>query len=308
MKKLFGLLLITFFALQWPTSVNGQIHKEDLEILQAQEDTLALLGYAIINDSLAEHRFGACREMIPRLVTALKAKNSFKYPFERLKSVSIQYPADSSFRVFTWQLYVDVNEYRYYGAIQMNTPDLKLFPLVDRSYQMQGNLEQQIHTPDQWYGALYYNIKEVVGPKGKYYLLFGFDAYQFFHKRKLIEVLSFQNGKPQFGAPVFMHGEEKAPYPTKNRVLREYSAEVSTKLNFDEIYEMIIFDHLIARAGQYGEGPTFYPDGSYEGYKFENGYWNHIVKVFDQISEEAPRPEPILDNRSRDIFGSKKKN
>ncbi len=290
------------FALLAAFQARGQeataFSEKDGLFLQEMEDTLSLLAYAVINDSLPEHRFGACREMIPKLVKALKVENSFDYPFEQLKSVSIQYPQDSSFRIFSWQLYVDKDDYRYYGAIQMNTPELQLFPLIDRSFEVEAPEEAALK-PDQWYGAVYYNLMEVDNPNGKYYLLFGFDGHSFFRKQKIIDVLHFPEGKPVFGAPVFVHeGNQR-----KMRLVRQYSAEVSTRCNYDDLQEMIIFDHLIQMNGPYGEGPTYYPDGSYEGYRLENGLWWHVEKVFDQVSDEAPRPAPILDGRTKDIFG-----
>jgi hypothetical protein len=281
----------------------GKISEEGLVQLHELEDTLALLAYAIVNDSLPEHRFGACRKLIPTLVNALKVENSFQYPFSRLQSVSIQYPQDSSFRVFTWQLYVDVNDYRYYGAIQMNESKLKLFPLVDRSYQVE-DVEHEILSPEKWYGAVYYNLKQVDSPDGRYYLLFGFDGFEFFRKRKVVDVLTFNDkGIPVFGAPVFVHAEKGKPAFTKNRLLREYSAEVSVRCNYDEVLEFLIFDHLVGMEGPHGEGPVNYPDGSYEAYRLERGYWKFVPKVFDQVSDEAPRPNPILDQRSKDLFG-----
>ena len=42
----------------------------ELEQMDLYEDTLAVLGYAIVNDSLADNRFLACREMIVRLKQA----------------------------------------------------------------------------------------------------------------------------------------------------------------------------------------------------------------------------------------------
>ncbi len=280
-------------------AAQAQISADGRAYLEEMEDTIALLAHAIVNDSLEENRFGACREMIPRLVNALKVKHSFEYPFEQLKAVSVQYPQDSSFRIFTWQLYVNENEYRYYGAIQLNSPELQLFPLVDRSFEVR-QPEQAVLSPEQWYGAVYYNLKQVGRKENRYYLLFGFDGNELFRKRKLIEVLRFVDGKPKFGAPVFEHGAGKV----KHRIVREYAAEVGTRLNYDEALEIIIFDHLIAQNGPYGEGLNFYPDGSYEGYELTKaGKWAYIEKVFDQVSEEAPRPAPILDNRKKDIFG-----
>ena len=158
--------------------------KADQEQLKILEDTQALLSFLIINDSLEENRFGATRLMIPTLVRALKVKNSFDYPFERLQAVSIQYPPDSTFRVFTWQLYVAEDDYRYYGAIQMNTPELKLYPLIDRSFQVE-EPEQAVLNPENWYGALYYGIQKLEHPQGPYYLMMGYDAFSFFKRRNI---------------------------------------------------------------------------------------------------------------------------
>jgi hypothetical protein len=300
--KLVLWILAIFLLAAAPLSAQNQaaIAEEDQAFLELMEDSLALLAYAVVNDSLAEYRFGACREMIPRLVRALKVQNAFHYPFERLQSVSIQYPPDSSFRIFSWQLYVDKDDYRYYGAIQMNSPDLKLYPLIDRSFNLQGDLEQMILKPDNWYGAVYYHIHGFIAADGKpAYLLFGFDGYSFFRKRKIIDVLSFSSGEPLFGAPVFAHADGT----TKNRILRQYAAEASTRCNYDPDLNLVIFDHLIELSGTYGEGPNYYPDGSYEGYKLQKGSWIHVDKVFNQISDEPPMPAPILKDRPKDIFG-----
>lgn len=307
------LLYFTILVTALPVSAQEETSLEPLtekSQMELYEDTLAVLGYAVVNDSLPDNRFLACREMIIRLKQALKAPGSFDYPFERLKSISIQYPQDSSFRIFSWQLYVDKEEYRYFGAIQLNTPELTLIPLQDRSFEIMDDPEKVVLPPEEWYGAVYYNVKQVDTPNGPYYLLFGFDGYSFYYKRKVIDVLRLENGKASFGAPVFYHpATQETPEFTKSRIVREYSAAASVKLNYDPSFEIIMFDHLVPGGGQYGEGITYYPDGSYEGYKLENGRWLYIEKVFDQVSAEAPRDYPILDQQGdRNIFGRKGKN
>lgn len=298
-------ILLCFFVMSLQAQNKATFSKEELAKLSLSEDTLGILGYAVVNDSLAENRFAACHAMIPSLVRALKTPNSFHYKFERLKNVSIQYPQDSSFRIFTWQLYVDKDEYRQYGAIQMNTPDLKLYPLVDRSQNMT-NIEQEVLTADKWYGAVYYNIKETDTRNSKYYLLFGFDGHQFFNKRKVIDVLTFgKDGKPVFGAPVFVTQEKDKPTLTKNRLFLEYSAASSVRLNYDEALGMIVYDHLIPMEGQYNEGTVMVPDGSYQAYKLEKGVWKYLPMVLHEIMNEAPRPNPVLDQRERNILGKK---
>lgn len=307
MKKLtLALFAVSFALAAW--SQPAGLSQKDLAQLKEYEDTLGLVSFLVVNDSLPENRFGSCKKLITTLVKALKTPNSFKYPFERLKSVSILYPPDSTFRVFTWQLYVDKDDYRYYGAIQMNSPELKLFPLIDRSQEVESE-EFDILTPEKWYGVLYYNIRQFDNPTGRKYLLFGYDGFSFFNKRKLIDVLTIKDGNATFGAPVFVEVNAKTGQKTvRNRIMKEYSAEASFRLNYDESYNMILFDHLETMGGSYNQGQTNVPDGTYEAYKLEKGQWNWVEKVFNQTMDEAPRPEPILDSRKgKDVLGKQKK-
>jgi hypothetical protein len=300
-----GLFLFSF--LSFARAQHPLIPEADWAQLKEYEDTIGLLSFATINDSLPEYRFGATRKLIPTLVQALKIPNSFHYPFSRVQSISIQYPADSTFRIFTWQLYVNENEYRYYGAVQLNSEELKLFPLIDRSYEVQ-EVAHEVLPPDQWYGALYYNVMGFDTPEGRMYLLFGYDAFSFFNKRKVIDVLSFPEGQARFGAPVFYHQDDEGSLSVRNRLLFQYTAEAAIKCNFDPVYDMIVVDHLIEIGELYeGQGPTMIPDGSYEGYRLANGIWQHVPMLEHQILDEATRPFPVLEQgNDRDILGRKK--
>ncbi|RMG84326.1 MAG: hypothetical protein D6714_08090, partial [Bacteroidetes bacterium] len=296
-----------FCFLAHPVVAQERLSEPDLAKIKAYEDTIALLSFLVINDSLPDERFAACRKLIPTLVQALKTPNSFQYKFPKVKNISILYPRDSSFRVFTWQLYVDVNDYRYYGAIQMNEPTLKLFPLVDRSAEVSDE-EFAVLPHKKWYGAVYYNLLSFDSPEGPKHLLFGFDGYSFFEKRKVVDVLSFEDGQPVFGAPVFLTYDEKSGAQfVKNRIVKTYSAEASFKLNYDLVYDAIVFDHLQLMPNTPGY-PSYVPDGSYEGYRLEGGLWHHIPKMFHQVQDKPPREYPILDQRKgTSIMGRKKK-
>lgn len=283
----------------------NSLSPEDLQELQTVEDTLGLLAYAFVNDSLEENRFLAVRAFIPTLVKALKKPGSFSYPFSQLNSVSIQYPADSTFRIFTWQLYVDKDTYRYYGAIQMNSQELQLFPLVDRSFEIEEDLENATLSADRWYGTVYYNLHSVTNGDQSYHLLFGFDGYEFFRKRKVVDVLHFVDGKPVFGAPVFVNEKNDGSTSSKQRLLFEYSAAASVRCNYDPALDLLMFDHLTTVGGEYGEGPVQIPDGTYEAYQLNNGRWEYVEKVFNQVLDEAPRPNPVLKGRGgKDLKGN----
>lgn len=286
----------------------GELTPQAVERLHAAEDTLALLAYAVVNDSVEQVRFAACRTLITALVRALKTENSFRYRFDRLQSVSILAPPDSSFRIFTWQLFVNDSTYRYYGAVQMNRPNLVLHALKDRSRDVGDEAVFQQFTPDNWYGALYYSLRPFDTKTGRQYLLMGFNGLEFFNKRKVVEVLSFDaaTGKPVFGAPVFVR--EKPLSMPEQRLVFEYSAEAGVRVNWDEQYQMVLFDHLIQIPIAYGRGFTAVPDGSYDGLKLEkDGHWKFVNKVFNDVMTEEFRPEPVLDkkqDKDRDVNGN----
>ncbi len=308
MKYLFFVLAFIFSNSLLQAQPNKTFSEEDLSTLQQYEDTLGLMAHLIVNDSLEENRFAATKKMIKTLVSALKVDNSYHYPFEQVKTISIQYPADSTFRIFTWQLYVNQDEYRYFGAIQMNNQDLKLFPLIDRSAGMQ-NIEYQELAADNWYGALYYNMKEFDTPQGKKYLLFGYDAYNFYERRKLIDVISFDTGKPVFGAPVLAIPSQTGALERQNRFTLTYSAEASIGCNYDEMEEKVVYNHLTKGSSPYQGKPTMVPSGSYDGFTLKDGIWVYEEELFHFITPEGeyPRPEPVLDakpgGKRKNIFG-----
>jgi len=292
---------------QTPTEKAGNLGKKAKEQLMAAEDSLFLLAKSVVNDTLAERRFAACKSLSEGLAQCLKTQNSFHYPFTRMESLSILAPQDSSFRIFTWQMFVNDSVYEYFGLIQMNQTESTLFSLTDRSIDMDPPPMQEALPPDQWYGVLYYKLKQFDTDKGRKYLLLGYDAYQFFDKRKLVEVLSFdKNGQPEFGAPVFEF--EAGRESRQHRIIFDYSAEARVKVNWDDEYKMILCDHLIPLSSPFGRGMTYVPDGSYDGFKLEKGKWVFVNKVFNDVQEEAPRPVPVLDSgRGKDIMGREKK-
>jgi hypothetical protein len=306
---LFALMSVPAFA-QKKVKKAGPLTEEAVAALHAYEDTLGVLSYAMVNDSIEIERFAAAHRLITLLVQALKTPNSFQYRFDRLKSISILSPPDSSFRIFSWQLFVNDSTYRYYGAIQMNRPELLLYPLRDKSFEMDRLPTHDILEPDRWYGAVYYNLRAFdMRGGGTHYLLMGFDAVNFFNRRKIMDVLYFdEEGKPHFGAPVFDRGDAPGFESGEMRIILEYSAEASVRLNWDEQYQVVLFDHLIPVPSPHYAGMTNVPDGSYEAFQFTKGRWKYIPKIFNDVNEEVPMPEPILDSRKdKDILGKSKK-
>jgi hypothetical protein len=235
------------------------------------------------------------------LVRSLQIKNSFYYPFDSVKGVSKLFAPDSSFKIFTWQLDYDGAYIRQRGAIQFNTPDgsLKLIPLRDYS-EFADNASDSIRTKDTWIGAVYYNIVHTKFNGKDFYTLFGYDENSVRSNKKWIEVLTFdQRKQPVFGGPFFSFEKDSVKRPTQFRYNIEYKKLASTTMNYDPEMQLILVDHLISESDEPDNPWTMIPDGDYEGFKWTNGKWLHVDKVFDQKLQdgEFPMPDPLRDDK-----------
>ncbi len=287
--------MFSVISVFWSTA---QVDFAEME-MQLEEIASTLM----MSDDLAERKQAFERVQV-ELLAFLKSDSSFHHPFQKLKRISLLQAPDSTFKVFTGQLYIDEDNYQYYGILQHRDDPNNPVVLNDRSADVL-ELEQDILTKDDWYGAVYYNIKSFTKEGKTYYALFGFDTYQMFENRKVVEVLHFDAFTPRFGSPVFSdaHGI------TKNRIVIQYAADVSIKLNYDKDLQLIVFDNLIPMKSPYKKKKiSMVPDGSYSGYQLNQaGTWIYIDKIFHTTLAAPPREKPVLDSESgRDIFGKKK--
>jgi hypothetical protein len=281
-------------------AANAQgVSSKSIKELKMKEDSLKMFAHKMINAPEASDRFRADSNFVRGLVRALKVKNSFYYPFDSLRTVSHLYAPDSTFRIFTWQLKKDEYVYLQKGAIQMNTPDgnLKLFPLFD--YSMYTNKPgDSVRSKDNWIGAIYYRIVM----KENNYTLLGFDDFTVTSNKKWMEILTFNDrNEPIFGGAYISFKEDSLKKPVQARFNIEYKKEANTLLNYDRELDMIVFDHLISETDEPDRKNTYIPDGSYEGFKWKEGQWVHVDKVFDFQLQDGQFP---VDDKLRDDQGN----
>lgn len=293
-----GFLL--FSLLLWGvTSTKAQkISETNLKNLQLIDDSLDYYGAKILDEILPANRLRADSMFTRILVRGLRTPYSFYFSFDSMRTAPVVYPADSSFRIITWHYTIDDVNYHQRGAIQINTPDgsLKLFPLYDVSAFSKAP-EDSIRTPQTWIGAVYYNIIQKEWMGNKYYTLLGYDANNERTTRKWMEILQFnQKGEPRFGGN-FVAGQAKNGQPIrKQRFLMEYKKNTPTKLNYDPEEDLIVMDHLISESNDSANKNTLVPGGDYEGFKWNNGQWVNIPRLFvdDLGDNNEPRPALIL--------------
>jgi hypothetical protein len=293
------ILVITLEAKAQVTEIKG-ITPENLLKLQQYEDTLKFLGDSAIQSRSWEIREAACIQFLKKLKYALLIENSFLYPFDSVKTMSIVQPEDNTFRIITWQLAMKDMTHRYYGTIQMNEPNLKMFPLIDMSMFVK-NPQDTLLSSNSWYGCVYFNIVKQKYKRNDYYLLFGWDGNDMFSNKKLVDVLTFNEmGTPMFGYPMFLLKDDPDP---KTRVIIEYKEDASPVMNYDEKMKMIVISYLRPE-NPMSEGIyfTYIPDGTYVGFYFKKGMWRFQEKVFDKVLDQAPDNTPKQKGEDPNIY------
>lgn len=298
-RFLFILSLVFGLALQ---SGAQKISASDLKKLRIKEDSLKDYAEYLNTDSLPEDRMISDSFFTKTLVRALQIKHSFYYPFDSVWGISKLYAPDTSFRIITWSLLYDENHYvRQRGAIQFRTPDgsLKLLPLRDVS-EFTDTPEDSVRGRGNWIGAMYYNIIKKQYKGKNYYTLFGFDHNSFKSSKKWMEVLTFnEKNEPVFGGPYFSYAKDSIPKPDKYRFSIEYKKGARVLVDYIADMDMILVDHLVSDDNNANPDLpwTFVPDGDQEGFKWENGKWVHIDKVFTFKLQDgqAPVGDPLMD-------------
>ncbi|HNK90568.1 MAG TPA: hypothetical protein PKJ74_10165 [Chitinophagales bacterium] len=277
-------LLFLFIGISFHSQ--AQFSKKDSVFIQRMEDTIKVYGDTMVNSQTEENRFIASYRIVKNLVSILKIKNSYQYQLDSLLPMQILNSPDNKFRIFTWFVINDNQQYRYFGAIQMNSDTLSLFPLVDYSEFIE-KPETQTVDNNNWYGALYYQIVPVKQKKKTYYMLLGSNGFTLVSNKKVMDVLWFsEDNKPRFGAPLIEKDNK-----TLNRFILEFSNDTWAALRYVPEETKIIYDHVLPNDEDLvGFFSQYLPDGTYEGFHWKKGKWHHIDMIEYQKREDGEAP------------------
>ncbi|MSQ78801.1 MAG: hypothetical protein EXR21_03875 [Flavobacteriaceae bacterium] len=303
MRLSFKLVILYFHLLAFRGQ--AQLDSARLDSLQSLEFHIQGQAMVMLNDKDERARISSTYFMVKNLVAAFKIKGSYYYPFDSVKSLSILYPEDKTFRIITWHLVLNDGTNRQYGVIQMNPDFFNLkkqqpklyYPLIDRS----DSVSDPLHTvcdAEKWWGGHYYKIITTKVKKKKYYTLLGMDGYSMMGNRKVIDVLWFDaEGIPHFGALIFdnntpqrkvektivegyhpevlIHEEKNTEKENREkRVIFLYDNDATMTMRYLSEEKTIIFDNLIPKDGKSFELKHMYvPDGTFDYYVWEKDRW-----------------------------------
>ncbi len=265
------------------------------------ETRLSFIGELILSRLDDSTRLEANKQFSETLENVLQDPASFSYPFDQIPNLAVLTPEDSSFRIFNWNFPMPGPSFTFHALIQKKEGNhVNVYKLTDHSNQIFDPEHQQLNK-DSWFGALYYQIIQKDFNGIKTYTLLGWDGHDAYSNKKVIEILSFENGTPLFGKRVFPDWGDQQ----QTRIIFEYSERTALSVRYDEqaILEKerkrkivpgeSMFNYTSIPAGMISFNrlepmhPELEGDFRYyiarselvDGLVFENGYWRYYPEV-----------------------------
>ncbi len=271
-------------------------------------DDLSFYGDVMVNAFQDKHRVRAKATFEPLIDEYIQTEAYLNDDFASLEGCTrVVKSEDGLVTIVSWQIRESEEKHSYGAYVIKNGVATKLVESlsIDRDDQF------DILDKDNWYGALYYNIKDYTDNKGNTsYFIFGYNGFDKFDSFKVLDVLHFEGDQLTLGKSMFIKNPEGERKDIMARIKLKYSSDSQVSINYNPGMNTIVYDHLIARMGQLeGQGPTMVPDGSYEGFIIENDQIIYKAKLFDHVYETAPLTEENRKKEKSDknIVGGKKR-
>lgn len=256
--------------------------------------------------AMADVRSEAAQDSLSDRVKAvlrpvLEGDAAFDLSFAGIPITVVDAP-DGRFRLITWNLARPDGTHRYEAMLLANDGRRRT---IHELRDMTGHIpapEAAELGPENWYGALYYDVVPVKQGGRTWYTLLGWKGQSRVETRKVIEVLSFRAGRPRFGAPLF-----ELPEGLRDRRIRPqrrvfaYAAQASMSLRKDPAGQRIVFDHLAPSRPDLANDPAFLgPDLSYDAYTWDKGLWRFQRDVDARdLDMDRPWNAPPKEGRSK---------
>ncbi len=201
------------------------------------------------------------------LIRELKQSASYKPSIERVGKIS---SSDGRVHVYSWNFQGQSLVYKYGGIIHFkNSTENKWF--IVRLMDTKNTMPQTgFVRPDQWYGALYYDILVNKYKQNTYYTLLGWDGGDGIIAKKIVDNFTIENEDDvKLGYPLF-----RIDGRLRSRIIFQFNARGSMMLAYDPSYKKIVFDHLSPDVPTHSNQFQYYgPDFTYDGFKFNDGKW-----------------------------------
>lgn len=256
-------------------------------------------GYAGLSSSLkaiGEAGSDAARDSISgavkhQLGAILESDSAWTATFSDVPISHVE-PSDGAFRLFTWNVRNADGSFRYEGFLLVRQKHGQvLTELRDMTDHITSPASVQL-SPENWYGALYYEVIPVKRGAKTWYTLLGWKGVSDIETQKVVEVLSL-TPTTKFGAAAFPEGRKR-----NMRILFAYSAQGKMTLKWDPAHLSIVADHLAPTDPAFAGNPAFTaPDMTYDAYYWDKDHWEmqrdvDVRGTDKQRPFKAPKPKP----------------
>ena len=279
---------------------------------QAQSRFMSLDSLALVGRKILEHPEFAVRDSMNNLFRAelgnfIESEENFEKPLDALTNVSTLRADD--LLILTWQLPDSDYNYVRFGYIAAKTRrGIRVTELVENKEPTR-SIDFIRLRPEEWYGAIYYDMVVVKEKGDKVYTLLGYHAGERINQ-KIVDILQVRNnGKVKFGDRQFYIEKfnDKTYRKPPMRLILRYNADLSSTVRWHESEEMIIMDHMSPpKAKLKGVYQTYGPDLSYDGLEWRDGWW-HLVETpefntgMDKPIVPPDRPVDLPGTKSRGV-------
>ena len=235
------------------------------------KDSLNSLAHVMQRGGTDSARFAAASVYYSIINFILSDSSSFNAAFDAVPNLSVKTAPDQAFRLYSWVTSnYDGSQYVYFGFVQTRkNKKVSLFPLTDSTASIDRPLSRKLK-PGNWYGAIYYGIVANERKGKKYYTLLGWKARNEMFTQKVIDVITFDGGKPVFGLPVFKVGNLY-----NHRIIFEFTSQAVMSLKYESGKKALVFDHI----GKSSLTGVIGPDGTYDAFKYVKDHWEYTEDV-----------------------------
>lgn len=240
--------------------VSSVLEKLYSRLINSTEDSVRLR----INDSLTIIIDGYVR-----------SDSIFRHKFNNLRYLGQITSPDLQLKIVTWNLILKNTASRYFCYFILRSgKEIKVYKLK-ATYKTDPIRTDSTYSANNWYGALYYDMRQLKKEFRGTWMLLGIDYGNFSITRKIIDVMTFTpDGGILFGKKWFDTGDA-----VKYREVLEYASTAVISLKFISD-KSIVFDHLVPTSKDLAGNREFYaPDYSYDAYNFNKGIWKLEMNV-----------------------------
>ncbi len=257
-----------------------QLHAQDSTALWRAETQIAQALDKSLNASDDARKTAYAAEAANLMEDALRLSLAFDYDFPLLKQVSQLRSANGLARVLTFGVGISGGKYIYHGFVMYRSDELDdiVTTRLKTGKRPESDPENANMQPDNWFGAIYYEISEFGSKSRPVYALCGWDGHDQYTNRKVVEQMTFDDeGTPVLGG-LFQNEKGNG----LSRLIFEFNERAVMTLKYNPKRKMIVGDHLDTPVDlpQHKGKPRFMgADGSYDGFYYKDGRWHYVMDL-----------------------------